>query len=154
VTSDDAGSSREKLELLESAQRSLQDRWEEFRRAHERRDTEAYRLALTDFHRNLARWTEAEERALVPAVGRVGVAGRDPRRELKLDYVQIRELTRYLLEQIEARAPLADVLGLIQNLDRRLTAHASEMKTVYYPAAAPALTVEEQRILEEARPPD
>lgn len=154
MTGDDAGSSRENLELLESAQRALNDRWDEFRRAHERRDGEAYRLALADFHRNLARWTEAEERALVPAVGRVGIAGRDPRRELKLDYVQLRELTRYLLEQIQARAPLADVLGLIQNLDRRLTAHASEMKTVYYPAAAEALSSHERRILEEARPSD
>lgn len=142
------------LDLLLSAQRGLRSRFDDFRRALERRDEEAYRVALADFHAQLRRWTEAEERWLVPAVLRAGVAGRDAHRELVVEYVQLRELTRYLLSQVEERAPISDVLGLAENLGRRLIAHESEMEKVYYPAAAGCLTVEESRYLEAARPPE
>jgi hypothetical protein len=85
---------------------------------------------------------------------RTGVPGRDPRRELSLEWVQARELTRYLLEQIDARAPLSDILGLAENLARRLAAHEAEMEKVYYPAAAGALTAREFEVLREAAPPE
>jgi len=49
--------------------------------------------------------------------------------------------------------PDADVQGLVENLERRLAAHESEMERVYYPAAAPLLTAEEWRILSESAPP-
>jgi hypothetical protein len=62
-------------------------------------------------------------------------------------------LTRYVLEQISQNGRLADVLGLVDNLERRLSAHESEMEKVYYPAVAAALTIEELRALQEARPP-
>jgi hypothetical protein len=62
-------------------------------------------------------------------------------------------LTRYVLEQISQNGRLADVLGLVDNLERRLSAHESEMEKVYYPAVAGALTPEELRALQEARPP-
>lgn len=68
--------------------------------------------------------------------------------------MQIRELTRYLLSLIDERAPIADVLGLAENLERRLTAHESEMENVYYPTAATLLTAEERRLLADAAPPD
>jgi hemerythrin HHE cation binding domain-containing protein len=142
------------LESLLAAQSSLRSRFEDFRRALDRRDEEAYRLALADFHRCLVRWTQAEEKALLPAVLRAGIPGRDPQRELHLEWVQIRELTRYLLDQIGARAPTSDVLGLAENLARRFAAHQSEMETVYYPAATSALTAEEWKILGEAAPVD
>lgn len=142
------------LDLLLSAQRGLRSRFDDFRRALDRRDEEAYRVALADFHAQLRRWTEAEERSLVPGVLRAGIAGRDPHRELAVEYVQLRELTRYLLSQVEERAPVSDVLGLAENLDRRLAAHESGMRNVYYPAAARALAPEELRTLEEAKPPD
>ncbi len=136
-----------------AAQASLRSRFEDFRRALERRDEEAYRLGLTDFHQALRRWTEAEEAALLPAVLRAaGVAGRDPRRELHLEWVQLRELTRYLLSQVKERAPLGDILGFVENLERRFKAHESEMESVYYPAAAPALTPQEWKILAESAP--
>jgi hypothetical protein len=45
------------------------------------------------------------------------------------------------------------VQGLVENLERRLAAHESEMERVYYPAAAPLLTAEEWRILSESAPP-
>ncbi len=140
--------------MLLAAQKALRSRFEEFRRAFERRDTEAYRLALADFSRCLVRWTQAEEKALLPAILRSGVPGRDPQRELRLEWVQVRELTRFLLEQVSAQAPIADVLGLSENLARRYAAHQSEMEAVYYPAAAATLTAQEWKSLGEAAPAD
>lgn len=140
-------------ELL-AAQRALRSRFDDFRGALERRDEAAFRLALNDFHEHLRRWTTAEERVLLPALARTALPGRDPGRELKLEYVQIRELTRYLVSQIAEHAPIADVLGLVENLDRRLSAHESEMETIYYPAGAPMLTADEWQRLNEAAPPE
>jgi len=140
------------LATLLSAQRGLRSRFEDFRRALERRDEEAYRVALTDFHACLRRWTEAEEKALLPAVLRAGVPGRDPQRELRLEWVQVRELTRSLLWQVNERARLSDLLGFTENLARRLAAHESEMETVYYPAAAATLRGDEWTSLAEAAP--
>ena len=131
----------------------LRSRFDDFRRALDRREDEAGRIALADFHAQLSRWTTAEERVLLPALARASFPGRDPQRELKLEYVQIRELTRYLLSQIGERAPLADVLGLVENLERRLAAHESEMEKVYYPGAASLLTPEEWQLLGDAAPP-
>lgn len=139
---------------LVAIQKGLRSRFEDFRGALDRREEAAYRLALADFHESLCRWTAAEERVLMPALGRASFSGRDPQRELRLEYVQIRELTRYLLSQIDERAPIADVIGLAENLARRLTAHESEMENVYYPTAATLLTSEERRLLTEAAPPD
>jgi hypothetical protein len=139
-------------ETLRSAQAALRSRFEDFRRALDRRDEEAYRLGLADFHSCLLRWTEAQEKALLPAVLRAGVAGRDPRRELRLEWVQLRELTRYLLSQVLERAPIADILGFTENLARRFTAHESDLEKLYYAAAASTLTPEEWRILANAAP--
>ena len=141
------------LEDLLSASRALRSRWDDFRGALDRRDEDAYRMALTDFHRRLVAWTEAEERGLLPAVARVSIAARDSERELKLQWVQVRELTRYLVEQLRTRAPIGDILGFAENLGRRFAAHASEMETVYYPAAAPEITPEEWSVLADAAPP-
>jgi hemerythrin HHE cation binding domain-containing protein len=140
------------LEGLLSAQRALRSRFDDFRRALERRDEEAYRMALADFHRCLVRWTQAEEQALLPAILRASIPGRDPQRELRLEWVQVRELTRYLLSQVTERASISDILGLSENLERRLAAHESEMEKVYYPAAAPILTARERASLAEASP--
>jgi len=137
---------------LLAVQQALRSRFDDFRRALDRRDAEAYRLGLTDFHNCLRRWTEAGEKALLPAVLRAGIAGRDPQRELRLEWVQLRELTRYLLSQINDRAPIGDIMGFAENLERRFAAHESEVRNVYYPAAAGALTSEEWRILLRAAP--
>ena len=137
---------------LIEAQRGLRARFEDFRRALDRRDEEAYRVALADFHACLKRWTEAEEAALMPAVVRAGIPGRDPGREIRLDCVQVRELTRFLLEETTRRAALSDLLGLAENLSRRFAAHQSEMEKIYFPAAVPTLTLVEWKILREAAP--
>ncbi len=140
------------LEILLSPQRALRSRWEDFRQALNRRDQAAYELALKDFHDQLLRWTALEEKVLLPALARVDLPSRDPQRELKLEYVQVRELTRYLLSQVCERARMGDILGFVENLDRRLAAHESEMEKVYYPAVAPVLLPGERRLLEEASP--
>ena len=110
-------------------------------------------IAIEDFEKHLRAWTEAEEKALVPALERAHLPGRDVRRELRLEYVQIRELTRYVAQQISEQLPSMNIAGYVENLDRRLHAHESEMEKVYYPAAAPLLTDEEWAALEKAIPP-
>ena len=142
------------LAFLNGAQAALRDRFDDFHRAFERRDEAAYRMALADFHDWLCRWTAAEENALLPALRRARLPDRDPQRELKLEYVQLRELTRHTREEIEARARMSDILGLVENLARRLLAHERGNADVYYPAAAPLLTPAERRALEEAAPAD
>ena len=132
---------------------ALRSRFQDFKQALDRRDIEAYRMGLDDFHRRLVRWTRAEEEALLPAILRAGVSGRHPGRELRLQWVQVRELTRYLLEQVHSGASMGDILGFAENLGRRLDAHLSEMEEVYYPAAAPQLTEPEWKALSEAAPP-
>ncbi len=146
------GSTSEAIALLVEAQAALRSRFEDFRGAFERRDEAAHRLALSDFHDRLCRWTQTEERVLLPALSRARISGRDPRRELSLEYVQLRELTRNLRLQIEGHARMADLLGLLENLSRRFDAHEREMLEIYYPAAGPVLTPEERRTLEEAAP--
>jgi len=140
--------------LLDAAQRGLRARLDDFRRAFDRRDEAAYRLAIADFHENLCRWTAAEERALLPALRRAEIPDRDPQRELSLEYVQLRELTRNIRLGIDDRAPMADLLGLIENLSRRFEAHERGNAGIYHPAAAPLLSLEERRTLEAAAPPE
>lgn len=141
------------LEWLLAAQRALRSRFDDFVRALRRNDVAALDVALDDFAQHLVRWTEAEEAALVPAVARVAIVGRDPRRELRLEYIQLRELTRFLQRQREERVKPEHLAGYVENLDRRLAAHEREKSKVYYPVAAGSLTDEEWSSLEHACPP-
>jgi hemerythrin HHE cation binding domain-containing protein len=140
------------LETLLSAQRALRTRFDDFFRAMQRENRTAMEIAIVDFEQHLRRWTEAEEKALIPALERAGIAGRDPRRELRLEYVQIRELTHFIVLQLTEGIRSGELAGYAENLNRRLRAHESEMAKVYYPAAAPLLNEEEWAILEAARP--
>lgn len=142
------------LAFLEATQASLRARFDDFRQAFGRRDEAAYRLALADFHDRLRDWTTAEERALLPALRRARLEDRDVQRELSLEYVQLRELTRQIRLGMESRAPLADLLGLVENLGRRLEAHERGNAGVYFPAAAPLLSDAERQALEAAAPGD
>jgi hypothetical protein len=137
---------------LLSAQRALRSRFDDFQRALRNENRVAMEVAIDDFERHLRAWTEAEEQALIPALQRANIPGRDVRRELRLEYVQIRELTRYIALQISEHAPSMNIAGFVENLDRRLHTHENEMEKVYYPAAAPLLTDDEWRTLEAARP--
>jgi hypothetical protein len=140
------------LEWLLDGQRALRDRFEDFAQALRRNDKTALDVALLNFEDNLRRWTEAEETALIPAVTRVEIPGRDPRRELRLEYVQLRELTNFIARGRADKAQPSELRGYVENLDRRLTAHERENRSVYYPAAAANLTEDEWAVLEAARP--
>ena len=142
-----------RLELLLAAQRALRSRFDDFQRALRNENRSAMEVAIADFEQHLRDWTEAEEKALMPAVIRAQIPGRDSRRELRIEYVQIRELARYIAQQISEHLPSMNIIGYVENLDRRLHAHESEMEKVYYPAAAALLTDEEWTILDAARPP-
>jgi len=141
-----------RLELLLAAQRALRSRFDDFQRALRNENRSAMEVAIADFEQHLRDWTEAEEKALMPAVIRAQIPGRDSRRELRIEYVQIRELARYIAQQISEHLPSMNIIGYVENLDRRLHAHESEMEKVYYPAAAALLTDEEWSVLEAARP--
>jgi hypothetical protein len=141
-----------RLDALLSAQRALRTRFDDVQRAFRNENRVALEVALTDFEKHLRRWTEAEEKALVPALVRAEIPGRDARRELRLEYVQIRELTRYLLQEInEGKRPVT-LTGFVENLDRRLHAHEKEMSEIYYPVAASLLTDDEWALLDDAKP--
>ncbi len=140
------------IDLLLDAQRALRSRFNEFRLAVQRINVTAAEIALADFEKHLRTWTEAEEEALIPALQRAQIPGRDVKRELRLEYVQIRELTRFILQQISEGTRPNTLTGYIDNLDRRLHTHESEMEKVYYPAAEKTLTPDEWKALEEAKP--
>jgi len=139
-----------RLVPLLSAQRALRNRFDDFRRALDHENRTAVGIALMDFEQHLRRWTEAEEAALIPALERAHIPGRDVRRELRLQYVQTRELAHYLLQQVEEGIHSARLIGYVENLERRLRAHEKEMAEVYYPAAD--LTDAEWEILEKVKP--
>jgi hypothetical protein len=139
--------------MLLAAQHALRDRFQDFFRAMQRENALAAGVALDDYERHLRRWTEAEEQALIPALERAALPGRNVRYELRLEYVQLRELTRFLLQQLQEGIRPSHLLGYTQNLARRLQAHEQQMSEVYYPAAAAELTEGEWQLLEAARPP-
>ena len=142
-----------RIETLLAAQHALRDRFEDFFRAMQRENALAAGVALDDYERHLRRWTEAEEKALIPALTRVTLPGRNVQYELRLEYIQLRELTRFLLQQLQEGIRPSHLLGYTQNLARRLQAHEQQMSDVYYPAAAPEISAGEWAVLEAARPP-
>lgn len=141
-----------RLDALLSAQRALRSRFDDFRQALERNDRTAMAIAMHDFDDHLRRWTEAEEEALIPALERAQIPGRDVRRELRLEYVQLRELSGYIERQVSEGMAYGHLIGYVENLDRRLRAHEKDKGQLYYPAADRTLTEEEWGALEKARP--
>jgi hypothetical protein len=139
-------------DVLTASGRALASRFDDFRGALGRRDEAAYRMALADLLDRLVAWSGALDRVVVPTLERIG--RRDLGHELRVDLVQLRELTRHLLQEVDSHAPMSDVLGLVENLSRRLAAWLRQMSEVYGPAAIPALTKEEWAAIGAARPPD
>ena len=68
------------MTILLNTQRSLRSRFDEFRLALQRENRTAAEIALDDFERTFRQWTEAEETALMPALVRAEIPGRDVRR--------------------------------------------------------------------------
>ena len=143
------------MHALLAPQRKLRAGFDVFRRALEQNDRSAMELGLCQFELGLRRQIELELRVLQPVLARVSFAGRDARRELEFQYVQLRELTRHLAVRIASSAAMSEIIGFAENLDRRLAAHESEMERVYYPAALDLLSAEDRRALAgEARASD
>lgn len=139
---------------LLAAQRALRSRFDDLRAAFERDDATAAAIALSDFELHLRRWTAAEEESLVPALERATIEGRDPRRELRLEFVQLRELAGIIVAQIDTGVRPSNLTGYVDNLDRRLAMHEKGLASVYFPRAANAMTDEEwQKLLAAAPPP-
>ena len=105
------------------AQRALRSRFDDFYRALERGDRATLEVALIDFDENFRRWSLAEEQTLLPALARLALGGRDPQRELRLEYAQIREITALLRRRLAEGLRPADLFGFADNLDVRLAAH-------------------------------
>jgi hypothetical protein len=137
----------DEVHTLLAPQRRLRASLAAFRRALEPNDRSAMELCLCEFELGQRRRIELELRVLQPVLARVPFAARDARRELELQYVQLRELTRHLAVRIASNAPLGEIMGFAENLDRRLAAHESELESVYYPAALAALSAEDRRAL-------
>ena len=76
------------------------------------------------------------------------------RRELRVEYVQLRELTSFILRQVREGIRLGDLSGYIENLDRRLHAHEAGLEAVYFPPAEKALTESEWEVIRAAVPPE
>lgn len=140
------------VDSLFAAQRALRSRFDDFRQAVRNNDRTAVQVALIDFDEQLRRWTAMQEEFLIPALLRAGVPGRDPRRELHLEFVQLRELSGFIRRQVEAGDRVRDLVGYIDNLDRRLRAHDDGLRSVYYPAALKTLNADEWVELLAARP--
>jgi len=58
----------------------------------------------------------------------------------------------FVMRGITEGMPYGDLAGYVENLERRLRAHESEMAKVYYPAAAGSLNEEEWTALEASAP--
>lgn len=135
------------LHALLAPQRALRARHEAFRRALRAGDRVTAELELGAFELGMRRRIELESRVLLPALAQVAVPGRDARRELVMQYVQLRELLRNLAQRIASAAPPSEILGFADNLERRLSAHETELATVYYPAAWSALSTGDRTAL-------
>jgi hypothetical protein len=126
---------------------ALSKRFDELRSALEH-DSGAGRVsAARAFETELHRRTGIERRLLLPLLTRSSVPGRDARREIETQHTQLGDLARHLHERVASGAAQGVLLGLIENLSRRLVAHASELDVVYFPAIAPLLAEDDRRAL-------
>jgi len=134
------------------AQRALRSRFDDFHRALERGDRATLEVALIDFDENFRRWSLAEEQTLLPALARLALAGRDPQRELRLEYAQIREITALLRRRLAeglrpadlAEAPpLVEVVELILEAltGRIVVAHPARVEREFLSVALRAAGV-------------
>jgi hypothetical protein len=103
-------------------------------------DREAAGRAIGDFDAALRRHTELEEEHLFPAVpgeklsSRADESERDRLfRELRLEHVQIRELSGMMVRQLGGSGGAAAVRGLAANLARRWDAHTSREEREAFP---------------------
>ena len=112
--------------------RSLDERFGRFLGAATGGDPAAAAEAIRAFDEGLRRHTALEEETILPPPpdGRLAAAADETpeqrlSRELRLEHVQIRELSAMILRLLEERADLSGALHLAGNLARRWDAHTT-----------------------------
>jgi hypothetical protein len=102
-------------------------------------DREAAGRAIGDFDAALRRHTELEEEHLFPAAPGEKLSSREESerdrlfRELRLEHVQIRELSGMMVRQLGVSGGAAAARGLAANLARRWDAHTSREEREAFP---------------------
>ena len=117
---------------LTDEHRSLDERFGRFLAAATGGDAPGAAEAIRGFDDGLRRHTALEEETVLPAptAGRLAaVADETPEerlcRELRLEHVQVRELSAMILRLLDERADLPGALRLAGNLARRWDAHTT-----------------------------
>ena len=115
---------------LAEEHRFLDERFGRFLSAATRGDATAAAEAIRDFDDDLRRHTGLEEEHLLPAPpdGRLAAAADETPeerlcRELRLEHVQVRELSAMIRRLLDERADIPGALRLAGNLARRWDAH-------------------------------
>jgi hemerythrin-like domain-containing protein len=121
-------------EALHREHRELDDLFGRFLAAASNGDPDAAAVAIVAFDDALRRHTRTEEERLYPARESPGAGGLAPEREsvqpgifreLRLEHVQIRELSAMMRRLLEEKADLESARRLAPNLARRWDAHTS-----------------------------
>ena len=122
-------------EALIREHRELDDLFGRFLAAASAGDPDAAAVAIAAFDDALRRHTRSEEERLYPVTESSGPGGLAPRpegdaqrgifRELRLEHVQIRELSAMMRRLLEEKADLESARRLAPNLARRWDAHTS-----------------------------
>jgi hypothetical protein len=117
---------------LTEEHRSLDERFGRFLAVAASGDAAAAAEAIRAFDDGLRRHTALEEETLLPAPsdGRLAAPADEMpderlRRELRLEHVQVRELSAMILRLLDERADLPGALRLAGNLARRWDAHTT-----------------------------
>jgi hemerythrin superfamily protein len=128
---------REVTDLLARDHRRLDELFGRFLAAQDR---EAAGRAIGDFDAALRRHTELEEEHLYPAApgGKLSPRAEESERdrlfrELRLEHVQIRELSGMMVRQLGGTGGAAAARGLAANLARRWDAHTSREEREAFP---------------------
>ena len=133
------------VERLTREHRRLDDLFGQLLAALNTGDTEAARRASESFDDALRGHTREEEEEVFPAVSKQGLApsseessSRRLYRELRLEHVQIRELSGMIRRILREAVRLDEIPGLAANLARRWDAHTTrEEKEGFLPRPGP-----------------
>ena len=127
-------------ERLSREHRALDELFGRFLGAAAAADVEAARVAIAAFDDELSRHTAAEEESgilgasgtrLVPNVAEDAAARLA--RELRLEHVQVRELSAMIRRSLEEKRDLEAARRLAGNLARRWDAHTTREETELFP---------------------
>jgi hypothetical protein len=119
-------------ETLTREHRMLDELFGGFLSAAARGDAEAARRAIEEFDRELRRHTALEEERLLPKPTGHKLAPPEEEqeeerlfRELRLEHVQVREVSAMIVRQLAEKSDLAGASALAGNLARRWDAHTT-----------------------------